>query len=121
MTISRFLHVYCACIRFAPRSAPSICRLVPPASQNGTKAACAGTHATQFPYGYARFDRNRHRSGYVLIRSMLIDNQPKGDFMKIRTVLAPLPPIGFVAATPATYAAVANVHPSVHAFFFNGE
>jgi hypothetical protein len=52
---------------------------------------------------------------------MLIDNQPTGDFMKIRIALATLLAIGFVAATPLTYAAVANVHPSVHAFFFNGE
>lgn len=41
--------------------------------------------------------------------------------MKIRIVVATLLAIGFVAATPATYAAVADVHPSVHAFFFNGE
>lgn len=41
--------------------------------------------------------------------------------MKIRIVVATLLAIGFVSATPATYAAVANVHPSVHALFFSGE
>jgi hypothetical protein len=41
--------------------------------------------------------------------------------MKIRIALATFFAAVLFAAVPATYAAVASVHPSVHALFFSGE
>ncbi len=41
--------------------------------------------------------------------------------MKIRIALATFFAAALFAAVPATYAAVPNMNPSVHAFFFNGE
>ena len=41
--------------------------------------------------------------------------------MKIRIALATFFAAALFAAVPATYAAVPNINPSVHAFFFNGE
>jgi hypothetical protein len=41
--------------------------------------------------------------------------------MKLRIAFATFLATAFFAAVPATYAAVPNMSPSVHAFFFNGE
>lgn len=41
--------------------------------------------------------------------------------MKFRIAFATFFAVVLFAAVPATYAAVASVHPSVHALFFNGE
>jgi hypothetical protein len=63
--------------------------------------------------------RRRRRS--VSRCSRRFDNHQLGDIMKTRIAFATLSAAAFLAAVPAAFASVGNIHAPVHAMYFHGE